>query len=172
MTNWDAIVSSNGSMVWRTLWRLLDDRADVEECYQETFVAALKLSRREAIESWPAALCTIATARAIDRLRQRYRQRDRRSRGGGSEELAGRMSEATSTEARPEQRAIASELSERLREALTQLPERQAEIFYLHAVCGWSRSELGERMQMTENAVGVTVHRARQRLQELLSACQ
>jgi RNA polymerase sigma-70 factor (ECF subfamily) len=172
MTNWDAIVSSYGSMVWRTLWRLLADRTDVEECYQETFVAALKLSRREAIESWSAALCTIATARAIDRLRQRYRQRDRRSRGAGSEESAGRMSEAMSTEASPAQQAFASELSERLREALTQLPERQAEIFYLHAVCGWSRSELSERMQMTDNAVGVTVHRARQRLQELLSGCQ
>jgi RNA polymerase sigma-70 factor, ECF subfamily len=172
MTNWDAIVSGNGSMVWRTLWRLLDDRTDVEECYQETFVAALKLSRREAIESWPAVLCTIATARAIDRLRQRYRQRGRRSRGAGGEESVGRMSEAISTEVSPEQRAVASELSERLREALTHLPERQAEVFYLHAVCGWSRSELGKRMQMNENAVGVTVHRARLRLQELLSACQ
>ena len=76
------------------------------------------------------------------------------------------MSEAVSTETSPEQRAIASELSDRLRKALTQLPGRQAEIFYLHAVCGWSRSELSERMRMTGNAVGVTVHRARQRLQD------
>jgi RNA polymerase sigma-70 factor, ECF subfamily len=170
MTNWDAIVASNGPLVWHTLWRLLTDRMDVEECYQETFVAALKLSRRETIGSWSGALCTIATARAMDRLRQRYRQRDRRSRGAGSEESVGRMSEAISTEASPEQRAIATELSERLREALTQLPERQAVIFYLHAVCGWSRSELGERMQMTDNSIGVTIHRARQHLQELLRA--
>jgi RNA polymerase sigma factor (sigma-70 family) len=55
-----------------------------------------------------------------------------------------------------------------LREALSKLPDRQAEVFYLHALCGWSHRELGERMRMTENAVGVTIHRARQRLRELL----
>ena len=173
MTNWDTIVANDGSMVWRTLWRLLADRADVEECYQETFIAALKLSRRQPVESWSAALCSIATARAMDRLRSRYRQGGHRPGGAGGEELAGRrLSEAMSTEASPEQRAVATELSERLREALTVLPERQAEIFYLHALCGWSHRELGERMQMTENAVGVTIHRARQRLRELLSDCQ
>jgi RNA polymerase sigma-70 factor (ECF subfamily) len=170
MTNWDAIVASDGSMVWRTLWRLLADRADVEECYQETFIAALKLSRRQPVESWSAALCSIATARAMDRLRSRYRHA--RHRTNGEESAGRRLSEATSTEASPEQRAVATELSERLREALTVLPERQAEIFYLHALCGWSHRELGKRMQMTENAVGVTIHRARQRLRELLSDCQ
>ena len=155
------------------LWRLLADRADVEECYQETFVAALKLSRRQSVESWSAVLCSIATARAIDRLRSRYRQAGRRPSGAGGQDLAERqLAEATSTEASPEQRAVATELSERLREALTQLPERQAEIFFLHALCGWSHRELGERMQMTENAVGVTIHRARQRLRELLNDCQ
>ncbi len=64
--------------------------------------------------------------------------------------------------------AAAAELSERLREALSQLPERQAEAFYLHALCGWSHHELGERMHMTENAIGVMIHRVRQRLRELL----
>jgi len=173
MTDWDAIVASDGSMVWRTLWRLLADRADVEECYQETFIAALKLSRRQPVESWSALLCSIATARAMDRLRSRYRQGGRRHSGAGGEEPAGRqLTEATSTEASPEQRAVAAELSERLREAMSRLPERQAEIFYLHALCGWSHHELSARMQMTENAVGVTIHRARQRLRELLSDCR
>ena len=120
MTNWDAIVASDGSMVWRTLWRLLADRADVEECYQETFIAALKLSRREPVECWSAALCTIATARAMDRLRSRYRQGGQRSQRCRRRRIGRpRLSEATSTEASPEQRAVATELSERLREALT-----------------------------------------------------
>jgi DNA-directed RNA polymerase specialized sigma24 family protein len=63
MTNWDAIVANDGLMVWRTLWRLLANRHDVEECFQETFLAALKVSRRQAVDSWPALLCTLATAR-------------------------------------------------------------------------------------------------------------
>jgi RNA polymerase sigma-70 factor (ECF subfamily) len=64
--------------------------------------------------------------------------------------------------------AVARELSERLREAMAQLPEKQAEMFFLHALCGWSHREVGQRMEMTENAVGVTIHRVRQRLRELL----
>ncbi len=171
MTNWDAIVANDGPMVWRTLWRLLANRADVEECFQETFLAALKLSYRETVECWPAVLCSLATARAMDRLRKRYRRGDHWqncSDGSGDRRLA----EETSTDAGPMEHAVAAELSERLREALSQLPEKQAEVFYLHALCGWSHREVSQRMDMTENAVGVTIHRARQRLQELLGEGQ
>ena len=88
MTDWDAIVASDGPAVWRTLWRLLADRADVEECFQETFLAALRLAEREEVQSWPAVLCSIATARAMDRLRRRYRAAGRaagaRRRGVGT----------------------------------------------------------------------------------------
>jgi len=168
MTNWDAIVADDGPGVWRTLWRLLANRTDVEECFQETFVAALKVSRRQVVECWPALLCSLATARAMDRLRQRYRQS--RWRGGSQREESGSrlLAEAALPDAGPVEHAVAAELSERLREALSQLPERQAELFCLHALSGWSHRQLGERMQMTENAVGVAIHRARQRLRELL----
>jgi RNA polymerase sigma factor (sigma-70 family) len=169
MTNWDAIVTNDGPAVWGTLWRLLGDRADVEECFQETFVAALKISRRQAVECWPALLCSLATARAMDLLRKRYRQGGRwHSRRSGQDAAEHRLDRVASTDASPAEHAVAAELSERLREALAQLPERQAEVFYLHVLCGWSHRELGERMRMTENAIGVTIHRARQRLRELL----
>jgi RNA polymerase sigma factor (sigma-70 family) len=171
MTDWDTIVANDGPAVWRTLWRLLANREDVEECFQETFVAALTFSRRQSVGCWPALLCSLATARAMDRLRTRYRrvahQRDCRDRSNGRG-----LAEATSTDAGPAEQAVAEELSERLREALSKLPERQAEVFYLFALCGWSHRELGERMRMTDNAVGVTIHRARQRLRELLNEGQ
>jgi RNA polymerase sigma-70 factor (ECF subfamily) len=168
MTNWDTIVANDGPAVWSTLWRLLANREDVEECFQETFLAALKVSRRQAVDCWPALLCTLATARAMDRLRTRYR-RAREGRNCGDGSANHRLTEATSTDAGPAEHAVAGELSERLRVALSQLPERQAEVFYLFALCGWSHRELGERMRMTENAVGVIIHRARQRLRELLN---
>ena len=169
MTNWDAIVADHGPAVWSNLWRLLADRGDVEECFQETFVAALKIARREVVQSWPALLCRLATARAMDQLRKRYRQGGRwRSGDDGEDSARHGLSEAISTHAGPEEHAIAVELSERLRAALAQLPDRQAEAFCLHAICGWTYRELGERMCMTDSAVGVTIHRARQRLRTLL----
>ncbi len=107
----------------------------------------------------------------MDRLRTRYRRgRPGIERGDGS---AGRqLAEATSREAAPADQAVAGELSEWLRNALAQLPERQADVFYLFALSGWSHRELGKRMHMTDNAVGVTIHRARQRLRELLNDAQ
>lgn len=169
MTNWDAIVSNDGPGVWRLLWRLLADHGDVEECFQETFVSALKILGSQEVECWPALLCSLATARAMDRLRKRYRHGSRFPNDSGQGPGENRLARAVSTDAGPAEHAVAAELSERLREALAQLPEKQAEAFYLHALCGWSHRQLGERLQMTENAIGVTIHRARERLRELLA---
>jgi RNA polymerase sigma factor (sigma-70 family) len=131
MVNWDAIVASDGPAVWHTLWRLLANRADVEECFQETFLAALKLSHRETVECWPAVLCSLATARAMDRLRKRYRQNGGRHNCVDGENSAGcRPAEAASTDAGPVEHAVAVELSQRLRAAMSQLPEKQAEAFF------------------------------------------
>lgn len=169
MTNWDTIVADEGPMVWRTLWRLLADRADVEECFQETFMAAFKLSRRETVECWPAVLGSLATARGMDRLRKRYRTGGRRHHGvDGKDSVHDHLDRAVSREANPVEYAVAAELSERLRETLAQLPDRQAEAFYLHVICGWSHRDVGARMRMTDSAVGVSIHRARSRLRELL----
>jgi RNA polymerase sigma-70 factor (ECF subfamily) len=168
MTNWDAILAEHGPAVWGTLWRLLAERADVEDCFQETFAAAFKVSRRQPVECWPALLCSVATARGLDQLRKRYRQGGRRHDGGAAECPAG-LAQVASTEAGPAEQAVAAELSERLREALSLLPKGQAEMFYLHALCGLSHREIGQRMQMTDNAIAVTIHRARKRLRELLA---
>lgn len=156
-------------MVWQTLWRLLSDRADVEECFQETFVSALTLSRREIVMSWRAVLARLATARGMDRLRQRYRNVTQ-LRDAGDEPLSPRLlaTEPASKEAGPVQQAVVSELSERLRQALATLPERQAEVFYLFAIDGWTHREIATHLQMTENTVGVNIHRARTKLLELL----
>src|SRR4051812_5384728 len=132
MTDWETIVANDGPLVWRTLWRLLADRTDVEECFQETFLAAVQFSRRQTVQCWPAMLCSLATSRAMDRLRQRYRPGGRlHGRIDGKGSAAFQLAEATSTDASPFEHAVVAELSERLREALAQLPKKQAEAFYL-----------------------------------------
>jgi RNA polymerase sigma-70 factor, ECF subfamily len=175
MPDWNNIVAREGPAVWKTLCRLLGNRSDVEECFQETFVAALGVSRRETVVSWPAMLCRLATARAMDHLRRRYRPGGQRhaveiSANSGNDDSAGdRLGEIASPAAGPVEAALATELSERLRHALARLPEKQAEIFAMRVFDGWSRRQIAERLTTTENAVGVALHRARQRLRELLS---
>ena len=163
MTDWDGILRDEGPALWRTLWRLLGNRADVDECFQETFLAALQYSRGggEAIRHWSAFLQRLATARAMDRLRTRYQRRDQTDDSAD-------VQAAISALPGPVERAVASELSGQLRAALARLPDQQAETFALHALSGWSYDEIGRQLGMSSSNIGVTIHRARQRLRELL----
>ena len=161
MVDWDGIVSRDGPAVWRTLYRLLGNSADADDCFQETFLAALKVWRREAVEHPQALLRRLATARALDRLRKRYR---RNKREGGCAD----WETVRSAGALPPQLVEASELSDRLREALTELPAKQSQAFCLFYLEGWDYQQIAGRVGGSVNAVGVLLHRARARLRELL----
>ncbi len=76
MVNWPAIVEQHGPYVWRTAFRLLSDREEASDCYQETFLKAVEYSNKQEIANWPGLLKRIATSRALDRLRRRYRRHD------------------------------------------------------------------------------------------------
>ena len=161
MVDWDGIVRREGPAVWRTLYRLLGNRADAEDCFQETFLAALAVWKREDVQHPHAMLNRMATARALDRLRRRYRHNARET--GGME-----LDDVRSGGAMPPQLAEASELSDKLREAIATLPEKQAQAFCLFYLEGWDYQEIAGHQEGTVNAVGVLLHRARQRLRELL----
>src|SRR3954452_13128682 len=122
VTDWDGILRDHGPTVWRTLWRLLANRADCDECFQETFLAALKFARSpaasEGVRNWSALLQKLATARAVDRLRQRY-QHKAAFDPAAAEDLD---TNAVSHRPGPVELATASELSLRLRQALARLP--------------------------------------------------
>jgi RNA polymerase sigma-70 factor, ECF subfamily len=163
MTDWKAIVDQHGGIVWQTLFRLVGNHADAADCFQETFLDALKVARREPVREWTALLRHLATVRALDLLRVRCRDRHRTDASADPDVLAGR-------EAGPDQEAEADELAGRLRAALGQLPSQQAEVFCLACVDQLTYGEVGERLQLTANAVGVLLHRARRRLQELLAS--
>ena len=162
MVDWETIVSRDGPAVWRTIYRLLGNRADADECFQETFVAAIQFVRRKQVTHWRALLQRLATTRAVDRLRQRYR----RSTLEGSAD----WSNVVGFESEPDDQAEAEELSAKLRMALTRLPPRQAVAFCLHHLEGWSHREIGEQISISPGAAGVLIHRARLKLQELLSS--
>ena len=161
MTDWKTIVDQHGQLVWATAWRLLGNPADALDCYQETFLQAIKLTRREPVGDWRALLRHLATARALDLLRARCRRRSRTEAMVDPDALVGR-------EAGPSEEAEANELADRLRVALAQLPGDQAEVFCLSCLDKLSYREIAERLKLTTNAVGVLLYRARGRLRELL----
>lgn len=160
MIDWDKLIAQEGPAVWRAAYRLVRNQADADECFQESFVAALAVAEREAVKNWPALLHRLATHRAIDHLRKRLRQRRR-------EEVAD-IALAEATDAEPSARAEAAELATELRWALAQLPRREAEVFCLHELGDWSYGQIADELSTTANAIGVLLHRTRHKLRKLL----
>ena len=160
MVDWDELMCLEGPAVWRTVYRLVRNQADAEECFQETFLAAFEVSNRQPVRNWPALLQRLATSRAIDRIRSQMRRRRR-------EEFVD-LTRTANCEVEPSQHAEATELAAALRWAIAQLPARQAEVFCLHELAEWTSPQIAEHLGMTSNAVGVVLHRARQKLQQLL----
>lgn len=160
MIDWDELIRREGSAVWRTAYRCLRNQADADECFQETFLAALELSNRQSVRNWPALLQRLAISRAIDRLRKRLRRKRR------EEVIDLGMAEAASAD--PSQEAERAELSAALRWAVAQLPARQAEVFWLAELSDWNHQQIAEHLGISANSVGVILYRTRQKLQELL----
>jgi RNA polymerase sigma-70 factor (ECF subfamily) len=162
MPDWREILGRDGPAAWRTAFRILGNRADADECFQEACLAALEVSRREEVRHWRGLLQRMAAARAVDRLRTRRRGKLSCSSPDWDEISDGSPS--------PSQRAEETELTDRLRTVLAQLPPRQAEAFCLHGIEGWSYQDIAGHLAISIAAVGVLLHRARKRLRLLLAA--
>src|SRR5688572_25267646 len=155
MIDWECIVREHRPAVWRTAHRLLGNHADADECFQETFAAAVEVVRSSGtpVRNWGALLVRLATTKSVDRLRQRVRRSSREVPGGGGltiDALPNREAHA-----RPGERAQQAEMSARLRAALAHLPSKQADAFCLHCLEGWSYREVAEHLDTTVADVGV-----------------
>lgn len=160
MPDWKEILNVKGPAAWRAAYRITGNRADADECLQQAFLGALEYARRVRVRDWDALLRRLATARAVDRVRERCR---------------GSAGPVPDWESIPAPDAAASrdledaELADRLRSALTRISPRQAEVFCLHCLEDFSYEEIAQQLTVSVAAVGVHLHRARERLRELLA---
>jgi RNA polymerase sigma-70 factor (ECF subfamily) len=161
MTDWEAVIGQHVGIVQRTVHRLVENDADAWDCIQDTFLEAVKIDRRESIRNWSALLRHVATAKALDLLRRRFRQRARSSADADP-------AEAVSREPNPTGHAEASELADRLRVAVGQLPSRQAQVFCLTCFEQMSSEEVAQRLGVSPDAARMLLLRARERLRILL----
>jgi RNA polymerase sigma-70 factor (ECF subfamily) len=161
MIDWPSILAEHGPAVWRTVYRLLNHDADALDCYQETFLAAFAYAQRQPVADWGAFLATLATRRALNRLRSRRRLRSRFVALDG-------VPEPSTEAACPLQYATAAELLDRVREGLAELPDKQADVFWLSCVEGLSHQQIADRLEVAPGEVRVLLHRARVRLRTVL----
>ena len=156
MHDWQTIVHDHGPMAYDTAWRILGNATDTQDAVQEAFLEAVRIAQTAPIQNWGGLLRRLAARRAIDLLRTR-----RASRDVISEPVAPARES-------PQAVVIGQELAERLRAALTKLPQREAEIFSLRYFADLSNTQIAETLNLTAGAVGVALHKARTRLEELL----
>lgn len=161
MTDWEAVIGQHLGIVLRTVYRLVGNHADAWDCVQDTFLDAVKMDRREYVGNWPALLRHLATAKALDLLRRRIR---RLARYDAEADPAAVISREPS----PGRHAESVELAERLRAAVAQLPNRQAEAFCLTCFEQMSGEEVAERLKVSPTAARMLLLRARERLRILL----
>jgi RNA polymerase sigma-70 factor, ECF subfamily len=164
VTDWPQIVELHGPDVWRTAYRLLSDRDDASDCYQETFLQALDYARRREVTCWPAILRRMATARAIDMLRRRYRSKER------CESLALMADEPAGSGPAPDANEQLRESMDQLRQALAAIPPTQAEVFWLSEVEMLSHADIGGQLGIRSQQVAGLLHRAKRKLRQLLEA--
>jgi len=143
------------------LVRLLGDRGQAEELFQETFLRVyLQRDRyhpRAAFRTW---LYAIARNLAIDRLR---------GRGPEVEPGAEALDAVPDPDPGPLRRLEGREALGRLEEALAKLPPGQREVLLLARYAGLGHSEIAEVTGSSPEAVRVALHRALRALRQLLS---
>ena len=158
MIDWDGIVRDFGPMVFATAMRILGHAADSEDLVQDVFIEATRIGQFKEARHWGALLRRLTTYRALDRLRQR---KNILSLEGVDFARSGND---------PEENAVGHELAGRLRQLVSDLPEREASVFCLRYFEDYSYQEIAEQTGQDANAVGVQLLRARHMLRGALTA--
>jgi RNA polymerase sigma-70 factor, ECF subfamily len=153
MSDLSAIVEAHSEAVWRTVFRLLDNYDDALDCYQETFLDALRAEHGSEVRHWRALLVKIATRRAMDRLRQRYAAEK-------SIDIERVHEFHCASSEPPDGRAQGEELRQQVRRALAGLPQQQAEAFWLRHLEQLDPDEIAHLLGIEAGHVRVLAHRA------------
>lgn len=158
--DWQAIIIEHGPLVWKTAFRLLGSEADTNDCFQDVFLTAVQVSRREKIRNLPALLNRLATHKAIDLLRIRMRNTETP------------MDCDTCPDMSPDSVRVLEnrELAEQLRMALADLPALEAQAFCLQTFNDLSYRQIAAQLQVKTGYVGALVSRAKEKLKHLLSS--
>jgi RNA polymerase sigma-70 factor (ECF subfamily) len=157
--DWESIVRTHTPLAFDAAWRLLGHAADTEDAVQEALLDAFRLHCSQKVDNWGALVRHLATRRAIDRLRKR---RKAAPMPLGTFEVPAPESE------QPESVAAERELADRLRRAIAELSEREASVFSLRYFGEMPNSEIARTLEISTDAVGVALYKARNRLKELL----
>ena len=144
--------------LFRLANRLLGDPEDAQDIVQETFIKLW--NRREKLDEYRSveALAMVTTRNlCLDKLKaKRY----------PTEKLENLKSDIP--EPGTEMRTDLTELTEKIKEIIRSLPEQMKTIMQLRDIEGYDFEEIAEIMEMNENAIRVSLSRARKKVREIM----
>jgi RNA polymerase sigma factor (sigma-70 family) len=159
MHDWESLREEHGGAIWRIVFRIVRNESEAMDCFQEVFSEAIEKSYIKPLDNPAGLLRWLAVRRAID-----YRRRSEKLR-----------SESPVDERLPDHKTwpadkelLYSELMERVRSELKNLPPSQAEAFWLCCIEEMPVDQIASVMQLRKGHVSVLVHRARKHLQNAL----
>ena len=152
-------------LVWRVCWHYTGNREAAEDCGQEAMVRiwrSLGNYRGDcALESW---IYRIAANCCMDWLRKK-----KRDRSVSIEPLREQGFDPADTSPGTAEQVVAKDERQRLREAISLLPDEQREALILTQLEKVPYEEAARALGVSEGTVKSRVNRAKTRLKELLS---
>jgi RNA polymerase sigma-70 factor (ECF subfamily) len=148
------------SRLYRLAFSLLGNREEAEDAVQEVYLKLWKM--RSDLKNYKSieALCVRVTRnQCLDYLRRRQKTRE------VQEDHKNEKGQVVDT---PSEVMEKKERSEIINKLINQLPEPQRSLVFFRHVEGKEYHEIEELMDMNENAIRVSISRARKRLREML----
>jgi RNA polymerase sigma-70 factor (ECF subfamily) len=162
----EALFREHHGAVYRAAYRITGNAMDAEDVLQTVFTRLLRREEQPDLSETAASyLHRAAVNAALDLMR-----RKKRARKVDLDEVGERL--VDTADPGPERSRGNSELKARLREAMSALSPRQAEIFALRYLEGVSNIDIARMLGSSQTAVAVLLHRARHRLQKELGSLQ
>ncbi len=162
----EALFREHHGAVYRAAYRITGNAMDAEDVLQTVFTRLLRREEQPDLsESAGSYLHRAAVNAALDLMRRR-----KRSRRVDLEEVGEDL--VDTTDPGPERAHGSRELKTRLREAMSRLSPRQAEIFTLRYLEGMGNLEIAKMIGASQTSIAVLLHRARHRLQKELGSPQ
>jgi RNA polymerase sigma-70 factor, ECF subfamily len=152
----EEIFHRHKDMVFRVAYRVTGDAGDAEDVLQTVFLRLVRNPLLPEIRSWPAYLHRAAVNASLDLLRRR-----KEARSLSLDEESTHVEAASVDRVQP-----ATEIREWLRQALTRLNPRWAEMFVLRFIEDYSNREIAGMMKTSPAVVAVVLHRTRAQLKK------
>ena len=158
------LVRRYNQRLFRVVRAIVSSDAEAEDAVQQAYVGCYaNLKQFEGTAKFSTWLTRIAINEGLQRVRARKRASEMLAHGGASDWRAGTGSTHT-----PEEQASTRQLGKLLEAAIDALPESCRVAVVLREIEGLSTAETAHCLGLSEEAVRVRIHRARELLREAL----